>query len=228
MSNIYNDENIKIYIEKLRPFAEDIFGNNSASHDINHLIRVMRTALYIQTKEGGDRFIIAISAFLHDIHRVIQNNENKYITPKESLPIVKEIIEKSKIDLEEEQLRQILFCIEHHEDKNWNGNNVNDINTLILQDADNIDAIGAIGIGRGFIYGNQYKQPQFVDNIPFEEFEGYEEKIKDVSLMHFFHNKLIKLGKNMNTETAKDIATERVHFVELFIDEFIKEWNAKF
>ena len=124
--------------------------------------------------------------------------------------------------------RQILYCIEHHEDKNWNGNNVSDINTLILQDADNIDAIGAIGIGRGFIYGNQYKQPQYIENIPFEDFEGYEEKIKDVSLMHFFHNKLIKLGKNMNTETAKEIASERIRFVELFIDEFIKEWNAKF
>lgn len=65
-------------------------------------------------------------------------------------------------------------------------------------------------------------------NIPFENFEGYTEKVKDVSLMHFFHNKLIKLGRNMNTSTAQKIAENRINFVKDFIDEFIKEWNSEF
>ena len=215
------------YIEMLKPYVKELFGQNCASHDINHLIRVMKIALYIQKYEGGDKLIIGIAAFLHDVHRVMQTNENKYITPKESIPKVREIIEKSQINLNKEQLESILFAIEHHEDKNWDGNNVDDINKLILQDADNIDAIGAIGIGRGFIYGDYYKQPMFEPDIPFEDFEGYTEKVKDVSLMHFFHNKLIKLGSNMNTSTAQRIAENRINFVKNFIDEFIKEWNSE-
>lgn len=216
------------YINKLRPNIENILKNNANSHDINHLTRVMKLALYIQTKEGGDRLIIAISAFLHDIHRVLQYKENKYISPRDSLPMVKELIDKSNLNLNAEQIQTILFSIEHHEDKNWDGNNVNDLNALILQDADNIDAIGAIGIARAFAYGNKYSQPMYVDNIPFTDYEGYEEKLKDVSSIHFFHNKLIKLGDNMNTLTAKVIANERIDFIKKFIDEFIKEWNVDF
>lgn len=58
------------YVEMLKPYVEELFGQNCASHDINHLIRVMKIALYIQKYEGGDRLIIGIAAFLHDVHRV--------------------------------------------------------------------------------------------------------------------------------------------------------------
>ena len=163
---------------------------------------------------------------MHDVHRVLQYKENRYISPKDSIPIVKELIENSKVDLSEEQIQKILFCVEHHEDKNWDGNNVSDINTLILQDADNIDAIGAIGIGRAFAYGNKYNQPMYVEDIPFTEYDGYKETITDTSTIHFFHNKLVKLGENMNTNTAKLIAKERVDFLNDFIKEFIKEWKC--
>ena len=102
------------------------------------------------------------------------------------------------------------------------------INTLILQDADNLDVIGAIGIGRSFGYATLNNQIFYDDKIPLEQFEGYEEKIKDVSNIHFLNNKLIKLGNNMNTKTAKLIAKEKVEFVQKFIDEYLKEWNANY
>ena len=216
-------------IDKLRPIVKELCKKyKTGGHDIDHFNRTMKIALYLQSKEGGDVLIIGISSFLHDIHRLMQTEQSKYITPKDSLDEVIKIIEKSKIELTSDQINKILFCIEHHEDYNWNGFNVDDINTLILQDADNLDAIGAIGIGRSFGYAALNNQVFYDDKIPLEKFDGYEEKIKDVSNIHFFNNKLVKLGDNMNTKTAKLIAKDRVEFIKKFIDEYIKEWNANY
>ncbi len=217
------------YINKLMPIVKEICENyKTGGHDIDHFNRTMKIALYLQSKEGGDSLIIGIASFLHDIHRLMQSELGRYVTPKESLDKVVEIIKQSKIKLTEEQIKKILFCIEHHEDYNWSGFNVNDINTLILQDADNLDAIGAIGIGRSFGYAALNNQVFYDDKIPLEKFDGYEEKLKDVSNIHFLNNKLIKLGDNMNTKTAKLIAKDRVDFIKQFITEYIKEWNADY
>ena len=217
------------YVDRLMPIVKKMNDNyKTGGHDIDHFMRTMKIALYLQKREGGDLVIIGIAGFLHDIHRLIQGKEKKYITPKESLNTVLDIIKKAKLDLTDEQVNKILFAIEHHEEYNWNGYNVDDINTLILQDADNLDAIGAIGIGRSFGYATLNNQVFYDDTIPLERFNGYEEKLKDVSNIHFLNNKLIKLGDNMNTKTAKNIALERVKFVEDFIKEYIKEWNTEY
>ena len=218
---------LEVYIEKLMPIIKEMCKDMTGSHDLNHFLRTMKLALYLQSKEGGDEIIIGISSFLHDVHRLIQSKTKKYVTPKESLDKVLEIIKDAKLDLSNEQISEILFCIEHHEDYNWNRNNVDDINALILQDADNLDAIGAIGIGRSFGYAAINNQPFYDEKIPLEKFDGYEEKLKDVSNIHFLNNKLIKLGDNMNTKTAKAIAKSRVKFINDFIDEYIKEWNVE-
>ena len=214
------------YIEELKPYVIEFFKNDSTGHDISHLERVMKLALNIQENEGGDRLIIGISAFLHDVHRIMQNKTGKFVPPKDSINEIKNIL--SNIDLTEEQVDKICYCIEFHEEYNWNGCNVKDLNTLILQDADNLDAIGAIGIGRSFGYAALNNQVFYDDSIPLEDFYGYEEKIKDVSNIHFLNNKLIKLGDNMNTKTAKIIAKDRVEFIKNFIEEYLKEWNANY
>ena len=226
---IEGDKMLEECIDKLRPIVKELCKKyKTGGHDIDHFNRTMKIALYLQSKEGGDVLIIGISSFLHDIHRLMQTEQSKYITPKDSLDEVIKIIEKSKIELTSDQINKILFCIEHHEDYNWNGFNVDAINTLILQDADNLDAIGAIGIGRSFGYAALNNQVFYDDKIPLEKFDGYEEKIKDVSNIHFLNNKLVKLGDNMNTKTAKLIAKDRVEFIKKFIDEYIKEWNANY
>ena len=150
------------YIELLKPYIIDLFKNDSSGHDIGHLMRTMNTALYLQEKEGGDRLIIGIAAFLHDVHRIMQNQSGKFVSPKDSIPQIKRIL--SHINLLNEQVDQICYCIEYHEEYNWNGKNVDDINTLILQDADNLDAIGAIGIARTFAFGGERKR-QLTDTV---------------------------------------------------------------
>lgn len=130
------------YIEVIKPYIIEWFKNDSSGHDISHLIRTMNIALNLCKKENGDKLIVGISAFMHDIHRIMQNETGKFVSPKDLLPKVREIL--SNTDLSEEIINKICYCIEYPEIYNWNGNNIDDINTLILQDADNLDAIGAI------------------------------------------------------------------------------------
>ena len=119
------------YIEKLKPHVINLFKLDSSGHDINHLIRTMNSALYIQEREGGDRLIIGIAAFLHDVHRIMEKEVGHFVSPKDSIPKIKEIL--ANTDLSEQQINEICFCIENHENYNWSGDNVDDINALILQ-----------------------------------------------------------------------------------------------
>lgn len=178
--------------------------------------------------KDGDRIVIGISAFLHDIHRLMQNQLGHFVSPKDSLGKVKEILDK--VDLTEEQVKKILHAIEYHEVYNWNNpnNKEEDINTLILQDADNIDAIGAIGIGRTFSYGGSHKVLMYDSSVPLEQDENYaEEKGDDPSTIHHFYHKLFKLAENMNTDRAKELAKDRTEFMKIFVDEFLKEWRGE-
>ncbi len=215
------------YIEQLKPYVMDLFKNDSSGHDISHLIRTMNTALYLQEKEGGDRLIIGIAAFLHDVHRIMQNESGKFVSPKDSIPKIKEIL--SHINLSNEQVDKICYSIEYHEEYNWNGKNVDDINTLILQDADNLDALGAIGIGRTFSYGGSHNVIMYDETTPLNENNDYSETNgDDPSTIHHFYHKLFKLGDNMNTVTAKELASKRTDFMKKFVNEFLQEWNAKY
>ena len=212
------------YIEKLQPNVIELFKLDSSGHDINHLIRTMNSALYIQEREGGDRLIIGIAAFLHDIHRIMEKELGHFVSPKDSIPKIREIL--SNVDLNEEQIKEICFCIENHENYNWNGDNVDDINALILQDADNLDAIGAIGIGRAFTGGGSYNLAMYDPTKELNE-DKFIEGSEDPSVIHHFYHKLFKLGDNMNTKTAKEIAKKRIDFMRNFTEEFLNEWNGK-
>ena len=214
------------YIEDLKPFVIELFKKDSSGHDISHMERVMKLALHIQETEGGDRLIIGISAFLHDIHKMMQNETGKFVPPKDSIKEIKKIL--SNIDLTEEQVNKICYCIEYHEEYNWNGFNVEDLNTLILQDADNLDAIGAIGIGRTFSYMAVHNMPMYNDEILLNNTEEYVENkvVVDPSTMHHIYHKLFKLSNNMNTATAKRIAQERTNFMKSFVEEFLDEWKG--
>ena len=218
------------YIEKLKPYVIELFSGDSSGHDISHLVRTMNLATYIAERENGDRFIVGIAAFLHDVHRIMENeinkdnNNYKFVSPKESIPKVKEIL--AHVDLTDEQVDEICFCIENHENYNWNGDNVDDINALILQDADNLDAIGAIGIGRAFTAGGSYNLKMYDETKELDSSSSFVEGSKDYSVIHHFYRKLFKLGDNMNTKTGKEIAKKRTDFMKNFTEEFINEWNS--
>ena len=213
------------YIELIKPYIIDLFKNDSSGHDISHLTRTMNIAVSLCEKEHGDKLIVGIAAFMHDIHRIMQNEMGKFVSPKDSIPKVREILNHT--DLSDEIKDKICFAIEYHEEYNWNGNNVDDINTLILQDADNLDAIGAIGIGRTFSYGGAHNVVMYDEEAPLEMEEKYSEHNgDDPSTIHHFYHKLFKLADNMNTKSAKEQAKYRTEYMKNFVNDFLEEWNG--
>ncbi len=213
-------------IHQLEEEIKILFREENSGHDIYHLKRTLNNALALQAKEGGGKIIIAVSAFLHDIHRIIQKETGKFCSPKDSLPKIKTILDKT--NLTEGQKEKILHCIEYHEEYDFSGSgkSVNDIETLILQDADNLDAIGAIGISRTFSFGGANNITIWTPEKPFDR-DIFDESEKDPSTIHHFYSKLMRLKENMNTETAKRMANERHRFMEMFLQEFFDEWDGK-
>lgn len=212
----------KIILKKLKK----LFSQESSGHDLMHLIRTRNIVEHLQKKEGGDKEVILISALLHDVHRLIQKENRKYCQPKDSLPTIKNLLKNLKLD--DEAQDHILHCVEFHEEYGFtkNGKSVNDIETLILQDADNLDAIGAIGIARAFTYGGANNCPIWNPNIPLKSPKHYEESNMDDSEIHHFYNKLLKLKDNMNTKTGRKMAEKRHEFMEKYLEEFFKEWKG--
>ncbi len=196
-------------------------------HDIYHLKRVVSLANHIQKIEWWDKEIILISALLHDIHRIIANERGTYCEPKESLTIISELLQDIKI--KESKKNHILHCIEFHEEFNfWNWKKtVNDIETLILQDADNLDSMWAIWIARTFAFWWAINRSIFDPEHKLDndiEFNNYK---KDISSYHFLYNYNLNLKNNMNTKTAKTMAKERHQFLDHFLNEFMSEWKGE-
>jgi uncharacterized protein len=193
------------------------FKNETSGHDINHLERVFNLALRIQSKEGGDRYVIGIAALVHDYHRLLN------CTPKQSLSKVKKLLEKAGV--QKDKIPMILHVVEHHEFDETT-KNVSDKETLIIQDADKLDAIGAIGVARTFSYGATQKVPMYEPTMPLST-NKYNPNQEDPSTIHHFYSKLLKLANNMNTKTGKKLAKHRKEFTKQFAEEFIKEWQGK-
>jgi uncharacterized protein len=181
--------------------------------------------MHLQQTEGGDAEVIEISALLHDIHRIMQRETGRFCEPKESLPKIKEILEE--IDFDKEKTQKVLNAIEHHEEYSFSeGIKTDEIEALILQDADNLDGLGAIGIARAFAFGGANNCPIYDPNTPIKVGEYVESKV-DPSEVHHIHYKLLRLKDNMNTKTAKVMAENRHKFIELYLKEFFDEWDGK-
>jgi uncharacterized protein len=217
---------MKKILKQIENEIQSIFHLESSGHDFFHLKRVCNLALTIQKQEKGDREIIAAAALLHDIHRIMQYESGTYVSPKDSLTRVQEILDRT--DFPEKKKNRVFHCVEYHEDYHFSerGNRVHDIETLILQDADNLDALGAIGIGRTFTFGGTYQVPMWLPDKPLD-ITSYDESIKDPSVVHHFYNKLFRLKDNMNTVTGRKMAERRHQFMKRFINEFLAEWDGK-
>lgn len=216
------------YLKQIESKVDEIFSEDHSGHDISHLKRVMNIAINLQNQIKGesDKIIVGLAAYLHDVHRIMHNKVGRFVSPKESLPTIREIL--SVTELSSKVINEICFCIEHHENYNWNGNNVTNINALIVQDADNLDALGAIGIGRTFTYGGAFNIKMYDENVPLDpEYQFSENKGFDPSTIHHFYRKLFKLADNMNTAPAKELAKKRTQFIKDFVDEFFAEWNGE-
>ena len=220
-------EKLNEILNILREKVKDYFSGDASGHNIDHLERTLNYALYLQSKEGGDKIVVAISAFIHDIHRIMGAEQKRFVSPKESLVVVEEFIKD--LDISPQQKNHILYAIEHHEEYGFSdgGVQVRDIESKILQDADNLDAIGAIGLYRTIQYGMAHNVKIYDPSVPLYT-NAYKEGDDDASTIHHINNKLLRLGDYMNTKTAKKMAKKKNKIMRDFMELFVGEYTGKF
>ena len=204
-------------------FVKEKLEGAEAGHDWFHIERVWKLSKKIAEKEGGNLEVIELSALLHDIADPKFHNGDETLALKISKDFLEEIHVNAKL------IEQVLFVIKNISFKNRAEAPENPpLELQIVQDADRLDAIGAIGIARTFNFGgfknNLMYHPEIKPNLGMNK-EEYK-KSNGTTINHFYE-KLLLLKDLMNTETAKRIASERHGFMLQFLDEFYKEWNVE-
>lgn len=213
-----------IIIEKTIEFVKNILSGAEAGHNWFHTDRVWKNAKLIYSNESGDRLIIELSALLHDIADSKFHEGDEDLGPR----IASDFLEN--LGLDQELITHVANIIRYMSFRSGIGGQVFISQELkIVQDADRLDAIGAIGIARAFHYGG-YKNREMYDPAikpqNFEDKEAYK-KASAPTINHFYE-KLLLLKEQMHTETARKIAAGRHQFMESFLEQFYGEWNGEF
>ncbi|MEQ9310688.1 MAG: HD domain-containing protein [Balneolaceae bacterium] len=218
MSELLNNNILSI----TEVFVKDRLEGDSG-HDWWHIHRVRNTALTIAKEEKADLFVVELAALLHDIadHKFHDGDED--IGPNTAR------IWLNSLKISDSVINHICEIIA---DLSFKGADVaTPMKTLegkIVQDADRLDAMGAIGVARAFSYGGFRNRELYNPEIPptlHSTFEAYK-KDKGHTLNHFYE-KLFLLKDRMNTDSAKKIAENRHHFMEVFVQRFLNEWDGK-
>lgn len=197
--------------------------NESSGHDWWHIKRVYDLALKINEKENADNFTIKMIALLHDIY------DDKFSDGNMREKLI-ELMKKINIfeEINKDRIENILFSTENLGFKGGFNNIKISKEGQIVQDADRIDAIGAIGIARCFAYNGKKGNPIYNPEVGIIEISSEEEyrKTKRHAINHFYE-KLLKIKDTMNTTEGRNIALERTKYMENFLEEFYKEWEGK-
>lgn len=209
-------------IAKTEEFVKQEMSTDSTGHDWFHIDRVRKTALEIwEIEKVGDPLIIELAALLHDI-----SDEKLHSTKEEGEEKLTSFLKQ--LSLEESKKHQIKEIIETISFKGGNNHSITSVEAAIVQDADRLDAIGAIGIARAFAYGGKKGQPIYDPSISVRKSMTNEEYRKgNSSSINHFYEKLLKLKEKMNTTTGREIAERRHAFMEDFLNEFYNDWNGK-
>ena len=203
-------------------FVKQTLENAEGGHDWFHILRVWNNAKLIAKNENVDIFIVELGALLHDIADSKFHNGDETVGPK----VARAFLERE--DVSEEiilHIEQIITNI------SYKGGNFEQTFTSpelnVIQDADRLDAIGAIGIARCFNYGGFKNRPLYNPEIAPKLNQTKEEyKKSEAPTINHFYEKLLLLKDKMNTVSGKKIAEERHNYMENFLQQFYNEWNG--
>lgn len=204
-------------IERTRTFVQNYHQHDYGGHDWLHIERVTNLAKTISNHEGGDPFVIELAALLHDVP-----DEKLGGSEEEGLAHVHQFLRTNGV--EERTISTIHTILATMSFKGGNRAPMSTLEGRIVQDADRLDAIGAIGIARTFAYSGAKGQPIYDPNLSPRDHMTYEEYRhgKSTAINHFYE-KLLKLKDGMNTNFGKKLAEERHAFMIIYLDQFIAE-----
>ena len=195
--------------------------NDTSGHDWWHIFRVASLARKLAVLEGADEFICHLAALLHDmIDDKVVSDPARALDDVTGWMIAHEI---AKPDCD-----HIVDIITHMSFSSFNGSPMATLEGRIVQDADRIDAIGAIGIARAFAYGGSHARLLFDPEQPPQQYANKAAyRASSSSTINHFHEKLLLLRDLMNTEHGKNIAEHRHKFMEAYLAEFSAEWAGE-
>ena len=210
-------------VNKTILFVKEKLENAEGGHDWFHIERVYKNALLIADGEVCDANVVKLGALLHDIADSKFHNGDETIGPK----MAREFLESENVD--EATIQHVIDIIENISFKGGNTEKqFSSVELNIVQDADRLDAIGAIGIARAFNYGGFKNRPLHNPNIaPKLHMSKEEYKNSQAPTINHFYEKLLLLKDKMNTETGKHIAKERHRYMEGFLSQFYAEWDGE-
>lgn len=203
-------------------FVKQTLENAEAGHDWFHIERVYKTAININEVEKGNTLVVALAALLHDIADPKFNNGDEELGPSIAEDFLKSIA------VAEDIISHVKLIIQNMSFKNsFDEVGFTSMEMQIVQDADRLDAIGAIGIARAFTYGGFKNRVLYNPAIKPEQ-HLTKESYKNTSAptINHFYEKLLLLKDMMNTEAGKAIAIERHNFMLQYLEHFYKEWEG--
>ncbi len=202
-------------------FVKDTLSGSEGGHDWWHVYRVWQLSKKIASGEKDVNLtVVELGALLHDIADSKFHNGDETIGPK----IATDFLQRQHA--ESDIVRQVINIIMNISFKNsFEENTFKSLELDIVQDADRLDAMGAIGIARTFNYGGYKKREIYNPNIKPETYLTKEQyKNSDSPTLNHFYEKLLLLKDMMNTKTGKQMAAARHRFMEIYLDEFLSEW----
>jgi uncharacterized protein len=210
-------------INKTIAFVKEQLAHAEGGHDWFHIERVYKNALLISKNENVDGFTVALGALLHDIADSKFHNGDETVGPQKA----REFLFKHNVD--SKVIEHVVNIIENISFKG--GNEAQKFRSLeldVVQDADRLDAIGAIGIARAFNYGGFKNRVLYNPDIkPNLNMSKAEYKTSNAPTINHFYEKLLLLKDKMKTKTGKEIALDRHSYMEQFLKQFYSEWSGK-
>ena len=209
-------------ITKTIAFVQETLQHAEGGHDWFHIERVYKNALLIAKEETVDEFVVSLGALLHDIADAKFHNGDETVGPKVARAFLESVAVAEDIIVHVENIITNISFKGGNFEQRFSSPELD-----VIQDADRLDAIGAIGIARTFNYGG-FKNRKIYDPAiePNLNMTKEEYKKSTAPTINHFYEKLLLLKDKMNTETGKKIAEQRHAFMERFLDQFYAEWNG--
>ena len=188
-------------------------------HDRSHVARVYNMAVRLAREENADLDVARAAALLHDIARAVEDEGQIVDHASEGARMSEKIL--AEVGFPREKVSEVVHCIEVHRYKK--GMKADTLEAQILQDADRLDIVGAIGIARALARGGWSNLPIYDPEIPPKaKYDG-----ESLTTVNHIYEKILNVKETMNTKTARTIAEQRHEFVEQFLDRLLKEWKGE-
>lgn len=211
---------LTVQLLEIENYAKKILLDDQTGHSVDHMRRVVKNSKTIHDVEGGDLFFILAGAYLHDVldDKVVSD------VAQEKVALTHFLKSLPRSDDDVTRLFEIIEHVSFSQQLERKADVVLSKEAKIVQDADRLDALGAIGIGRTFYYGGSKGHEMYNPLYAPRETMTKKEYRMNQSVIHHFYEKLFKLPQMMHTNTAKTLAKRKVQLMEDFVAAFLEDW----